>query len=146
MSTETELLYFKEIDVLINYDKTSHGFTSHRIVDDAELKRIKAYLTVTFKFNIDVFTYLGVDSLLEHDYNRYKKSNKFNKEKEIDTAVKEVISKGLSDYYFYAISDKLQEIKDYYQSDELRDQLQQLVDAYNIHVEDKRKISIEDLL
>lgn len=161
-----ELLYFSSSDVMIQVsyssEKNSLDYYSHRKLTFGERVIVEQYLlnniavkTEYYKRVPSVLNYYGVDSRLVKDLNQFHLKSTINvlkdKEKEVESSVRNLIDKSMANYYFEQIGSTIIEIRTLLedQSDELqlqtyRVKLQELIKAYNSHA--SKKVSFREIL
>jgi len=155
-----ELFYFSQSDLMIQVQhgkaSKSLSYSSHREITEGERKFIEHYICTKVSSDVDNknLSYLGINDELAKDLNEYHSKNNLKslheKHEKIDGAVKDLIRESMANYYFEQIGKKLIEVRGMIQSGrnaELtreKDDLAELVYAYNIYAE--QKVSFEKVL
>ncbi|MFQ5636411.1 MAG: hypothetical protein ACE5IR_00270 [bacterium] len=156
-----ELLYFSASDLMIQVDYKSNDnsihYFSHRQLTFGERVVVEQYLlanvaikTEYYKKHPAILNYLGINGKLIKDLNQFHLKNTIKslkgKEKEAEAAVQDLINEALSKYYFEQIGNVLIDLKNEKQQNRtfLRDQLIELIDAYNLYSD--RKVPYEEVL
>jgi hypothetical protein len=150
-----ELLYFSSSDVMVQvvYKPRPNAldYYSHRKLSFGERIIVEQYLLNNIAIKTDYYNkhpsmlnYIGINSSLVKELNQFHLRNTINglkeKEKEVESSVKDLIDSSLSGYYFEQIGNVLIDIRNllkgkYSYSDIHfnRNRLSQLLHAYNLH-------------
>lgn len=164
-----ELFYFSNSDVMVqvHYDDTENvlRYTSHRKISEREREIIEQYIKNHVVTEIEqkslketILNYGGIDSKLTYNLDQFHlERRKADKEKEeatnsaADSAVKDLISNSMENYYFEKIGEtliKIHKIEDTAESGKAKEayhlDLLELVQAYNMY--SNKKVDIQDLL
>jgi hypothetical protein len=166
-----ELLYFSFADLMVrveyNHDANSLRYSSHRKVSFGERVIIEQYLLTNIALKTDyykkqpaLFIYLGVDSQLVKDLNRFHLKSTLktlvDKEKDVKASVNDLINQSMLNFYFEKIGDMILSIRHEVECNpenddilrEYKRRLEELVDAYNLYAEEKinvQKVIPEEL-
>ena len=154
----SELLYFSSSDLMIEVDykqpENLLTYFSHRNLTFGERVIVEQYLltnvavkTDYYKKHPSVLNYSGVKVNLVKDLNQFHLKNTIkslkDKEEHVDGAVKNLIDRAMSSYYFEAIGNKILEIRDVVSNtpaedlSEYRRQMNELIEAYNAYAAKK---------
>ncbi len=161
-----ELLYFSSSDVMVQVSYTKETnlieYYTHRKLTFGERVIVEQYLlnnvaikTEYYKRVPSVLNYSGVDSKLVKDLNQFHLKNTINvlkdKEKEVETSVKNLIDKSMANYYFEQIGNTIIDLRKMvekpgytYKINIYRKKLDKLIQAYNEFAEEK--VSFNDIV
>ncbi|RMD93896.1 MAG: hypothetical protein D6814_15095 [Calditrichaeota bacterium] len=154
-----ELLYFSFADLMVrvefNKEANSLRYATHRKITFGERVIVEQYLltnialkTEYYKKQPALFIYLGIDKQLVKDLNLFHLKNTLktlvDKEKNVKATVNNLINQSMLNFYFEKIGDTILAIREAIenkQSDgvlqELKQTLEDLVDAYNLYTDEK---------
>ena len=154
-----ELLYFSFADLMVrvefNKEANSLRYASHRKITFGERVIVEQYLltnialkTEYYKRQPALFIYLGVDKQLVKDLNLFHLKNTLktlvDKEKNVKTTVNNLINQSMLNFYFEKIGDTILAIREAIEHNkpdsvlkELKQSLEELVDAYNLYTDEK---------
>jgi len=163
-----ELFYFSNSDVMvqIQYSDTDNllQYTSHRRITDREREIIEQYIKnhVVSEFedqaNIETtLNYAGIDAKLTYNLDQFhleksknaKEEPKVN-ETQIEKSVQDLIQSSMQKYYFEKIGEMLLSLRKAYekaddiQINRIKQDLSELIDAYNSYA--SKKVDLTDIL
>ncbi len=161
-----ELLYFSFADLMVrveyNKEANSLRYATHRKITFGERVIVEQYLltnialkTEYYKKQPALFIYLGIDKQLVKDLNLFHLKNTLktlvDKEKDVKASVNNLINQSMLNFYFEKIGDTILAIREAIQENkgdtelqELRQTLEELVEAYNLYTDEK--INMEKVL
>ena len=161
-----ELLYFSFADLMVrveyNKEANSLRYATHRKITFGERVIVEQYLLTNIALKTDyykkqpaLFIYLGIDKQLVKDLNLFHLKNTLktlvDKEKDVKASVNNLINQSMLNFYFekigdtiLAIRDTIQEKKSDSELQQLKQTLEELVEAYNLYTDEK--INMEKVL
>jgi hypothetical protein len=163
----TELFYFAGLDLMIKVDYVKEGnalrYASHREMEADERAKAEQYIMAEVAPKTDyhvkhpsAFVYLGADQRLGKKLANFRQEAELKpslgKEKQIDASVRSLINDSMRNYYTEKIGELLlsarSELKHTRQSrsqlPKLRQQMNDLLTAYNAHSD--QKVTLHEII
>lgn len=161
-----QLIYFSSSDLLIQVNYKQEGrsllYSSHRELTFGERVVVERYLLANIAIKTEyynqypaVLNYQGIEKKLIEELSRFHLKNTTknlqDKEHAIDTSVRKLIDRSMSNYYFEQIGNVVLELREIVEDpvlgedlSEYKCRLQDLIEAYNVYSD--RKVTYQEVL